>query len=31
MDILRPTTEENILTIIFWSTDNEEVYVDLNE
>lgn len=31
VDILRPTTEENILTIIFWSTDNEEVYVDLNE
>ncbi len=30
VDILRPSPEKNYLTIIFWSLDNEEVYVDLS-
>ncbi len=31
VDMLRPTPEKNYLTIIFWSLDNEEVYVDLSD
>ena len=31
VDMLKPTSEKNYLTIIFWSLDNEEVYVDLSD
>ncbi len=31
VDVLKPTSEKNYLTIIFWSLDNEEVYVELSD
>lgn len=31
VDMLKPTPEKNYLTIIFWSLDNEKVYVDLSD
>lgn len=30
VDILKPSKNENVLTIIFWSLNNEKIYVDLS-
>ncbi len=31
VDMVKPSPDKNYLTIIFWSLDNEEIYIDLSD